>query len=789
MLDPRWRKVARDIGQHRARSLLVVLAMATGLTGAGAILDTWALVKRATVDGYRASLPASATLGVRGVDEAMLARVRAMPGIAAARTRRSAMAAVQGQGPWRNAHLIAIDDFNAADLGKLQPDGGAWPPPDGTLAIERSALEFAAATVGDDLGVKTGAAEPQSVRVSGVVRDVSLAPGWMEHVVYAFATRATLAKLGLGAESNELQIRVADANADRDAVRKIAGAVRGELERSGARVTSMDVPVPGRHIHAGQIDSLLATQLAFGVLALGACALLVVNLFNTMLAGEARQIGIMKVLGANPAQVGAMFFAMAAALGLAASIVALPLAAWIGLRYAALKAELLNFPMAGLAIPAWPIALQLAVGVLLPVAAVAWPVRRACRAPVGETLRDIGIVASGQALAARRIGNAAGLSRPLLLSIGNAFRRRSRMLLTLLALAAGGAVLVGAANLRGAVIASVGTLFAAQHFDVSLRLAEGAPVARIETTALGLEGVDAVESWRGARATLVTADGADGDALTMIGIPSPSRLLQPKLRSGRWIAPGDDAALVVSEIFARERPGLAPGAVLTLAIDGVPRPWTVVGIVDSGPQPIAYATRGAIDALRGDALATTLVVKLASASAAGQLDTVLRLRSALAEAGMPVAGSQLQIENRRVIEDHLVMVVDFLGAMGWVMIAIGGMGLASTMGMAVLERRREIGVLRAIGASGRAIMMLLQAEGMVITLLAWAACLPLSVPIGALMAEAFGRIMFPVPVPLMPDAFAALRWLAIMASISVIACAWAARRALRVPTAQALAYE
>jgi putative ABC transport system permease protein len=123
------------------------------------------------------------------------------------------------------------------------------------------------------------------------------------------------------------------------------------------------------------------------------------------------------------------------------------------------------------------------------------------------------------------------------------------------------------------------------------------------------------------------------------------------------------------------------------------------------------------------------------------------------------------------------------------MIAIGGMGLASTMGMAVLERRREIGVLRAIGASGRAIMMLLQAEGMVITLLAWVACLPLSIPVGALMAEAFGRIMFPVPVPLMPDPVAALRWLAIMAAISIVACAWAARRALRVPTAQALAYE
>jgi putative ABC transport system permease protein len=85
--------------------------------------------------------------------------------------------------------------------------------------------------------------------------------------------------------------------------------------------------------------------------------------------------------------------------------------------------------------------------------------------------------------------------------------------------------------------------------------------------------------------------------------------------------------------------------------------------------------------------------------------------------------------------------------------------------------------------------LLLQAEGLVITMLAWIACVPLSVPIGAAMAEAFGRIMFPVPIPIWPDAMAALRWLAIMVAISALACAWAARRALKVPTTQALAYE
>ena len=78
---------------------------------------------------------------------------------------------------------------------------------------------------------------------------------------------------------------------------------------------------------------------------------------------------------------------------------------------------------------------------------------------------------------------------------------------------------------------------------------------------------------------------------------------------------------------------------------------------------------------------------------------------------MEVASSQLVAESRRVIEDHLLMVVDFLGAVAWIMLLVGGMGLASTMGLAVLERTREIGVLRAIGARIRSILASCRSRG------------------------------------------------------------------------------
>ena len=76
-ITPRWRKVLRDALLHKARTLLVIVAIATAMTGAGALLDAWALVQRVTAQTYLGSHPVSATLHVQHVDAALLASVPA----------------------------------------------------------------------------------------------------------------------------------------------------------------------------------------------------------------------------------------------------------------------------------------------------------------------------------------------------------------------------------------------------------------------------------------------------------------------------------------------------------------------------------------------------------------------------------------------------------------------------------------------------------------------------------------------------------------------------------------
>jgi len=787
MLDRRWRKMLRDAWLHKARTLLVVAAVAIGLTAAGALLDAWALVQRVTETTYVGSLPPAATLRLDHVGPDLVAAIRALPAVAEVRARRTVMASAQAGATSRRALLYALDDFTRTDIGRLHSETGSWPPRDGEIIIERSSLQFSGAAVGDSLLLGVADSTPRSLPVAGVVRDVGLAPGWMENLVYGFVTPATLAKLGAPADFNEVQFRVRDPNADRRAVRRVAQDVKALAEKQGRRVFNVDVPVPGEHIHAAQMDSLMLTQGAFGLLALLVCALLVVNLVAAMLAGQIREIGIMKSIGAGSAQIAQMYFGFAGALGLLATAVSLPLAIVVGREYARFKVDMLNFPLAGQSIPVWTIALQVAIGVAIPIAAAAFPVMRGCRLPVATALRDIGI-ADAAATRERRTFGLDGLGRPLLLSIGNAFRKRGRLVLTLLTLVAGGAVYLGAANLRAAVIGSVDELFASQRYDFVLRLAGSATPEKVEAVATAVAGVERAEAWAGARATHAFADDTQGEAFQVVGLPGEPKLMSESVMRGRWLGSGGNE-LVVGLRVARDDPELDVGATVTLLIDDKPATWTVVGVVDSGPMAVAYASRQALAALHGQDRAAALVVRTQARNPALQLDVIQRLRGELEQADASVSSSQRVDESRRVIEDHLLMVVQFLGAMSWVMILVGGMGLASTMSLSVMERTREIGVLRAIGARHRDILLLVEVEGLAIALLAWLIALPLSVPMSIALGDAFGRIMFPVPASYVPAFGGVLGWLVLVVIVATLACAWPALRAMRVPPAAALAYE
>jgi putative ABC transport system permease protein len=794
MGDRRWLKVARDLWLHKARTMLVVAAIVIGIVGAGAVLNTWSLLRVVTREGFLATNPASATLRVDSVSDAMLARVRALPSVGSASSRRNVVASVLTAGGWKTAMLFSGPELATSDIGKVVNVEGVWPVRDSMLVVENSSVEFSGITMGDSLVLRLGEGPAYTVVANGIARDAGLAPGWMEHIVYAFVTPATLRAIGAPSVPNELRILVSGDRFDRDATRRVAREVKAVVESLGQRVEYVDVPVPGRHIHAGQMDSLLLIQGAFGVLSLLLSGLLVVNLVSAMLTGQTREIGIMKAIGARPRQIAAMYLVLALVLGVVASAVAIPIAALIGGQYAAFSATILNFDVADASIPLWSFAIQLAVGSTLPVVAAFAPVWRGCRIGVNEALRDAGTSAEAPARASVLL-RVSGLTRPLLLSLRNAFRRRQRMVLTLLALSTSGAVFLAALNLRASIQRSVAVLYGdVMRFDVAYRLAEPHSADSLEAALVDMQGVAGAEAWNGLRAAVSRSDGMLAASFQITGLSPDTKLVSYPVTQGSWLSAastttGPENTIVVNERLLADEPTLTLGSSVTLVVNGEESVWRIGGVVEAGPTPGAYTTRETVDRIARTTGARALVVSLVGRSVGAQSEANGRIRDRLEERGFHVANAQLMSAGRAALEDHMLMVVGFLLVMAELTIAVGGLGLASTMSLAVLERTREIGVLRAIGASHRAILAMIQIEGLVIALASWALALPLSVPLSALLGTRFGEVMMPVPVRYVPEPSAALVWFLVVVTVSLVASAWPARRAMRVTTAAALAYE
>ena len=799
MADRRLRKLFRDVWLHKARCAVVVIAIAVGVAGAGIVLNAWALVEIATREGYRASNPAAATLRTDSITPAILARARAVPGVADAQARRTILGRARAQGVWRTAQLFVLDSTAEVRIGLIKPEVGEWPARGGEIVVERSSLEFSGAAVGQPIPLAAGRDEttPSDVLVTGVARDVGLAPGWMEHVVYGFVNQSTARILGARTDLDELQITVSDATLDRDAIRRIAYAVKADLESAGRTVRTVDVPEPGEHIHAAQMDSLLVTQGAFGVLALILSGFLVVNLITAMLTGQVREIGVMKAIGARTEQLAVMYLALAAVLGLAATAIAIPVASILGSQYAALRAELLNFDIAGYSVPWWVTGSQLLAGLVLPLLAAAVPVRHGCRIPVSTALRDVGVTEpsiSDDSMIMRVLRTPAafggeGANRLLLLGVRNAFRKRQRLVLTLLTLAAGGAVFLGARNLKAAIAGSLDLVYGPHRYDLTVRLDGAHGTDSIEAIIRGVAGVDAAEAWSSARAAITYADGTLGTGFPLIAPPAGSPLLALPAVDGRWLTASDADGIVVSRGMFMADSSLTVGRRLTLTIQGRSSSWTIVGVAEGGPGAGAWALRESVARAIGDARVNLAVVRFSARGEATMFDAIRRVREALNAAGHSVATTQLLAEARRVTEDHLLLVAEFLGAMAWLMIVVGGLGLASTMSLSVLERTREIGVLRAIGASHRDILALVQVEGLLIAVLSWLVALPLSIPMSLILGRVFGSIFFPVPDRYVPEGTGVIVWLGLAVAVAAVASLVPSLKATRVTTATALAYE
>jgi putative ABC transport system permease protein len=386
------------------------------------------------------------------------------------------------------------------------------------------------------------------------------------------------------------------------------------------------------------------------------------------------------------------------------------------------------------------------------------------------------------------------LSRPVLLSIRNTFRRKGRLLLTLFTLTMAGAIFIAVFNVRDSMAVYMDRLM--QHFmaDVTLSFDRPYRAERIAQAAGQVAGVEKVEAWSGAAAEILDPQDNLLENLNLVAPPADTALLQPDMVAGRWIRPGDQRALVVSSAIYTVYPNLQPGDTLRLRVaGGRVEDWTVVGVFSFTRMLgdlLGYADYDYVSELLGTHGQSSSYRLMTNAHS-------LESQQALCEAiDTHLRSLNLQVQNveagmvtREQATQAITILMVFLLSMALLTAFVGSIGLTGTMGMNVLERTREIGVMRAIGAVDLAIVKSVVIEGVLIGLISWACAWALSYPISFMMLRIISAATQSDPIALTYTLQGVFVWLGVVVLLSAVASVLPARNAARLTIREVLAYE
>ena len=287
-----------------------------------------------------------------------------------------------------------------------------------------------------------------------------------------------------------------------------------------------------------------------------------------------------------------------------------------------------------------------------------------------------------------------------------------------------------------------------------------------------------------------------GLGVQLVGLPIGSELYRPLLTAGRWLEPGDDRVVVISQDTA-EKNRLAVGDVITLDLGGVPgERWEIIGtykIIFGGGFNTEefYAPLPAVAAASGQAgEGTRVMVRTTDRTLAGAQAVAGALRERFEDDGLRVDlyTSSVTLEDRAFTLNQFSPVVFTLLGLAALLAGVGAIGLTSALSISVMERTREIGVLRALGARSSTLLSLYLMEGVLQSLLSWGLAVPLAYGLAQPLARQMGQTMLAVNLDYAFSLPAVFLWLAVTLVIGVVASLGPARDAARISVRESLAY-
>ncbi len=796
MIRTRWNKVLLDLWGNRGRTLVVAMAIAVGVYAVGVIIDVQELLLREHGSDQAEALMATATVGTTPFGDDLAERVAQMENVAAAEGRHTAAVyAYDQRGARKDLQITAVPDFLIMNVDRLTPLAGAWPPRTNEIILERLALDYLDLAIGDELLVELPQGGTKQLRVAGSGYDAQQFSPEVTNQATGYVTPDTMRRLGYGDQYTEMRIRLPEALEDEDDIRLAVEAVEEQIERAGRPILSSTITPEGPQ--TAIIDTVIFILSSFGLIILLLSGFLVVNAISALITQQLQQIGIMKLIGASRLQIMGMYFLTVLAYGAIAVAIGIPLSAVTAkLLMTEIVVDLLNVQPESLAVSPPIIAAQIVMGLALPLMAGLLPVLNGTRITTQNALNDTGMQASvnDKGITERilaQVQRIRPLQRPYLLSIRNTLRHKGRLLQTLLVLIIGTALFISVLSVNRSVNATLDSFLRHHQYDVSLGMARPYRMEAMERVAQGIPGVIDVESWSLDAAKRLRPDGTESNFFRVYAVPPQTTLIEPQMDRGGWLDESVPNGVAVNSDLLDKEADIRLGDTLRLDIGGWEVDAPVLGIIRTDSQgPAIYMNYEDYAYLtRTPGLATHVQIVAGGHDSDAQDALRQRLFQAYETAGFEVSSTRTAKQINDQNELMFTIIVAFLILMALLLAAVGGLGLTTTMSINILERIREIGVLRAVGASNVSVRQIVLAEGVVIGMLSWLIGTLLSLPISAFLSDQVGLALLNVPLTYQYSLPAAVSWFFALMAIAVAASLGPARNAVRLTVREVLAYE
>ena len=802
MIRPRWKKVLTDIWGHKLRSVLVIASITIGLFAVGLIISMNIIISEDMKAGYLSVNPANIQVFSTPFDDDLVNSVRNLDEVAQAEGARTlTLRYRKANGEWAPIEIKAIPEIESAEINKVKLKEGVWPPSDRQMAIDQFKFADLQAELGDSIQVELPSGKIREIPITAIVHDQTIgsegAGGFFLAPVEGFVTQDTLSWLESPSSMNRLYVTVQGDRTDKAYLLTVANKVIDRVENSGGIVIASQVRSSTDHPNRVYVEAITSVLVVLAFLVMFLSAFLITNTLAALLNQQVNHIGVMKTIGASRGQIISIYMSLIFVYGLASFVIAMPLSALAAYTMMGIFARQINIVLQGFRIEPVVFWIELGIAMLVPQLAGIIPIVNGTRISVVEALSGVSQsnVQQKKTWLDRQLEKIRGLSHPTVLSLRNTFRRKGRLFLTLFTLTLGGAIFIGTFNVQRSLtdyIDRIGHYFLA---DVTFTLRESSRISEIEELIKEIPGVSHVEGWAATAGVLQNPDGTAGESVNLLAPPSNSELVEPVVLEGRWIQPGDEGVVVVNERFREAYPDLKTGDLLKIKIAGTDETMKVIGFFQMAGKSggyLAYTTYEYLSEViheKNRANAFRVVSTSEDMSIEQQKALGRTIEEKLKENGYRVAEVEAGRSLTATTANGLNILTGFLLMMAVLIAIVGSIGLTGTMSLNVLERTREIGILRAIGASDGAVMRLVMIEGLLIGMMSWLFGFLLAFPIGSLMANAINLALFGAPADFTFTPMGVILWLLVVITLSVFASVGPARNATRLTIREVLAYE